>query len=145
MAVNNYQNAANTSYRSTGNQTVTVPPATVIYNAGDSYSVTVTKTVDHPNEYYYQGDPIVFTITITRTPGVTGTINNIVVNDTLEKPFKLATGDVNNDVLITNGAGAGISYNVATRLLTINNLVLNTGQGDVISITIHGVIDLNQP
>jgi uncharacterized repeat protein (TIGR01451 family) len=110
--------------------------AQVSFEAFEDLPIYITKTVDRAEPVYYNGDTIIFTISITRSEGVQGAINQITLTDDLPAIVKFQQ----NNVEILEGTGGNIK--VTGNNLTIENIVLNQGN-PIFTVKITGKISLN--
>lgn len=118
-----------------GTTSYQVPSTPVNFQAGDELGIVITKTIDRPGEMYYQGETIVFTITLTRAAGVTSTINQITLTDEVPAIVKYTKDNIKQTV----GAAGNIS--VSGQTLKITELTLNNGN-PTITFVITGKIDI---
>lgn len=88
--------------------------------------LSFTKTVDRPNEYYVEGDEIIFTINLKNNGNKK--LTNFILKDELEpcvKPF-------NDSYKVTTTIGEIKSY---TNPITIEKITLDPNQQATITIT----------
>lgn len=110
--------------------TTLVDSASATFDIADANTITMTKTVDRPNETYFSGDNITFTITITNngTSLVTGLVFRDVINENVE-PIS------GTDFVVT--ATSGTVTSSATPVVVSD---INITAGSTIVITITGRI-----
>lgn len=123
-----FTNTANI-FRSTG-ATTPLATATATFTTLDATSLEVTKVVDKPNEAYFKGDPIVFTVTLTNTSDVA--INDLVFTDTIPNGVTYQTG---NTFTVTTSSGTVVS---AVNPIQVTGI--NIPAGNAVTITIIGQI-----
>ena len=90
-------------------------------------ALTLTKTVDKPDQAYLPGDTIIFTITLTNTSDAA--INDLLFRDTIPNGVIPQTG---TNFLVTTTNGVITSF---TNPITINNINLNPLSTAKITIT----------
>lgn len=134
MAITTVSNIA-TAERGSGATAQKVSSAPVSFQAANELGIIITKTIDKPDEIYYQGETIIFTITMELAKDVTGTINQITLTDEMPAVVKFTQGNVQ----LSDGTKGNIS--VSGQTLTISGLVLNKAHPKDI-ITITGIIDM---
>ncbi|MHC1685154.1 MAG: hypothetical protein AB6733_19835 [Clostridiaceae bacterium] len=108
--------------------------ASVTFEAEQVLPVEINKTIDKPDEVYFVGNTIVFTVTLNKT--TPHTISNLTFTDTIPEvvSFDPSTG------ITIDGAHGPITFDADRRLLSINELILNSDKPTV-TITITGTID----
>ena len=104
--------------------------ASVTFNVANASILTMTKTVDRPNEFYLPGDSITFTITITNTGD--SAINGLLFRDTIDPAVAPVNG---NDFTVTTTAGTITSDDSTVEISDID-----IGPGGTVVITITGRI-----
>lgn len=110
-----------------------LPSNTVTFQAANEIGILITKTINRPGELYYEGDTIVFTVTITRATGVTGAINQITITDDIPSVVSFTQAGVQQTI----GTGGNIS--VSGQTVTVSGLVLNNGN-PTNTIVVTGII-----
>ena len=111
-------------------QTSLVSSAAATFNVLADNTITMTKTVDRPGEYYASGDNITFTITITNTG--TLPVNDLFFTDTIDSIVLPVTG---NEYTVTATGGTITSL---TNPVTVSDI--DIGAGGTVVITITGII-----
>lgn len=109
--------------------------ANVSFQAVNDVGVKITQTIDRPGELYYNGEEIIFYITITRMNGVTDTINKLTITD--DFPSIVSYSEAN----VEHIEGTSGKVSVVGQLLTISDLVLNNGK-PTITYKITGTITI---
>lgn len=120
----------NTGTASIGNTTQT---ATISFEAEQSLPLKIKKSVNKPDEVYFEGDSIVFTVDLART--TSKTVKNITLTDTIPS---IVTFDPSSGITISGFHGP-VHFNADSRVLTITDLVLND-DNPVTTVTISGEI-----
>ena len=111
-------------------QTSLVSSAAATFNVLADNTITMTKTVDRPGEYYASGDNITFTITITNTG--TLPVNDLFFTDTIDSIVLPVTG---NEYTVTATGGTITSL---INPVTVSDI--DIGAGGTVVITITGII-----
>ena len=111
-------------------QTELVSEANTTFNVLADGTITMTKTVDRPGEYYVPGDTITFTITITNNG--TLPVNDLFFTDTLDEVVDPING---NEYTVTSTAGT-----ITSRLNPVTVSDIEIGAGETVVITITGRI-----
>ena len=134
MAITTASNIA-TATRGSGATAQQVSSEPVSFQAANELGIIITKTIDKAGEVYFQGEKIIFTITMTRVAGMSGAINQITLTDDVPAVVKFTKDNVQQTV----GTGGNIS--VSGQKLTVTGLVLNNGN-PTNTIVITGTIDI---
>lgn len=134
MAIITESNIA-TVERGSGATAQKVSSEPVSFQAANELGIIITKTIDKVGEVYFQGEKIIFTITMTRVAGMSGAINQITLTDEVPGVVKFTKDNVQQTV----GTGGNIS--VSGQKLTVTGLVLNNGN-PTNTIVITGTIDI---
>ena len=108
-------------------QATLLTSATATFNVLDNETITMTKVVDRPGEYYAPGDTITFTITITNNG--TLPVQDLFFSDEVDAAVEPLTGTEFN---VTTTAGTVTSL---TSPITISNIDIGAGGTVVITIT----------
>lgn len=108
--------------------------ASVTFEAEQVLPVEINKTIDKPDEVYFEGNTITFTVTLNKTTPYT--ISNLTFTDTIPEvvSFDPSTG------ITIDGPHGPITFDADRRLLSINEIILNSDKPTV-TITITGTID----
>ena len=112
-----------------------LPSNTVTFQPANEIGILITKTINRPGELYYEGDTIVFTVTITRAAGITGAINQITITDDIPSVVSFTQAGVQQTI----GTGGNIS--VSGQTVTVSGLVLNNGN-PTNTIVVTGIIHI---
>ncbi len=107
----------------------------VSFQAANELGIIITKTINRPGEVYFQGETIIFTITMTRAAGIESSINQITLTDQVPAVVKFTK----DNVQLVGGTSGNIS--VSGQTLKITELVLNNGN-PTITVIITGTIDI---
>lgn len=134
MAITTASNIA-TAEKKIGATTQQVSSVPVSFQAANELGIIITKKIDRSEEVYFQGETIIFTITMTREAGITGAINQITLIDEVPAVVKFTK----DNVQLIGGTSGNIS--VSGQTLTITGLVLNNGN-PTITVIITGTIDI---
>ncbi len=134
MAITTASNTA-TAEKKIGATTQQVSSVPVSFEAANELGIIITKKIDRSGEVYFQGETIIFTITMTREAGITGAINQITLTDEVPAVVKFTK----DNVQLIGGTSGNI--NVSGQKLTITELVLNNGN-PTITVIITGTIDI---
>lgn len=131
-----FYSRTNTTIGSVTNEDIeyTVSTNPVLFEATGELEVVITETVDK-DEIYYNGDTIIFTITMTRTEGVTKAIPGITLTDTFPDIVNYSASDVETVVGISG------SIDVTDKTLTISNITLSN-DNPIVEIKVKGTIFL---
>lgn len=111
-------------------QTTLLEEASVTFNVLENGTITMTKVVDRPGEYYTSGDRITFTITIQNNG--TLPVNDLFFTDTIDAAVEPING---SEFLVNTTAGTVTSL---TSPITVSNI--DIGPGGTVVITITGQI-----
>lgn len=120
----------NTGTASIGSTTQTT---TISFEAEQSLPIEIKKSVNKPDEVYFEGDSIVFTVDLTRT--TSKTIKNITLTDTIPS---IVTFDPSSGITV-NGFHGPIHFDTDSRVLTITDIVLNDAN-PITTVTVSGEI-----
>ena len=120
----------NTGTASIGSTTQT---SSISFEAEQSLPIEIKKSVNKPDEVYFEGDSIVFTVDLTRT--TSKTIKNITLTDTIPS---IVTFDASSGITV-NGFHGPIHFDADSRVLTITDIVLNDAS-PVTTVTVSGEI-----
>lgn len=104
--------------------------ASTTFLVADDNTLTMTKTADKENEYYFSGDQITFTITISNNGTVA--INDLTFSDTLDEVIVPVSG---TEYTVTTTSGTIAS---SANPITINNIDIPAGE--TVTIIIVGKI-----
>lgn len=107
----------------------------VSFQAANELGIIITKTINRPGEVYFQGETIIFTITMTRAASIESSINQITLTDQVPAVVKFTK----DNVQLVGGTSGNIS--VSGQTLKITELVLNNGN-PTITVIITGTIDI---
>ena len=111
-------------------QTSLLEEAVATFNVLDAATITMTKVVDRPGEYYASGDTITFTITIQNNG--TLPVNDLFFTDTIDASVLPING---SEYVVSTTDGTITSL---TNPVTVSNI--NIGAGGTVVITITGTI-----
>lgn len=114
------------------NYNVTSSP--LLFEATSELEVIITEAVDK-DEIYYNGDNIIFTITMTRSEGITKPITGITLTDTFPDIISYSASDVETS------SGISGDINVTDKTLTISNITLSN-DNPIVEIKVKGTITL---
>ena len=121
----------NTGYAKKNNNII--EDASVTVNVANADTLIMTKTVDKPNEFYFQGDTIVFTITISLPASAGSKLNGITCED-----------QIPSQVILPTTAPYGVTTTEGNIVPVAGNQVKITGinldPGETVTITITGTI-----
>ena len=120
----------NTGTASIGSMTQST---TISFEAEQSLPIEIKKSVNKPDEIYFEGDSIVFTVDLTRT--TLKTVKNITLTDTIPS---IVTFDPKSGITI-DGFHGPVHFDSDNRVLTITDIVLND-DNPVTTVTISGEI-----
>ena len=107
--------------------TTLVDSATTTFDIADENTITMTKTVDRPNETYFSGDNITFTITITNNGD--STVTGLVFRDVINENVEPING---SDFTVTATSGTVTS---SASPVTVSDINITAGSTVVITIT----------
>ena len=108
-------------------QTEIVAQANATFNVLADGTITMTKTVDRPGEYYVPGDTITFTITITNNG--TLPVSGLFFTDTIDPAIVPVTG---TEYTVTTTTGTITSL---LSPVTVSNIDIDAAGTAVITIT----------
>jgi hypothetical protein len=121
----------NTGYAKKNNNIIEDTSVTV--NVADADTLIMSKTVDKPDQFYFQGDSIVFTITISLPASAESKMYGITFEDQIPPQVTLPTT-----------SPYGVTTTEGNIVPVTDNLVKITGidldPGETVTITITGTI-----
>lgn len=110
-----------------------IEDASVTVNVADAATLEMTKTVDKPGQFYFKGDTIVFTITITLPAAAPDKLFGITFEDQIPP-----------EVQLPNVSPFGVTTTKGNIVPVVGNFVKITGidlnPGETATITITGTI-----